>query len=74
MLIRPVKNRFFLPDAMQMLKAMVAEAADAEGKLSVQDYRDKTGIGRNLSIEILEYFDRQGVTRRIGETRQVMEN
>ncbi len=73
MLIRPVKNRFFLPEAMQTLRAMVTEAADTEGKLSVQAYRDKAGIGRNLSIEILEYFDRQGVTRRIGETRQVIE-
>jgi selenocysteine-specific elongation factor len=38
----------------------------------VKQYRDQTGIGRNLSIEILEYFDRQGVTRRIGDVRQIM--
>lgn len=73
LLVRPVKNRFFLPEAIPELKDAMARAADEKQQFTVQQYRDETGIGRNLSIEILEYFDRQGVTRRIGDVRQIME-
>ena len=71
-LVRPVKNRFFLPEAMPQLMAAMSKAADDKQQFTVQQYRDQTGIGRNLSIEILEYFDRQGVTRRVGDVRQIM--
>jgi selenocysteine-specific elongation factor len=72
LLVRPVKNRFFLPEAMPELMAAMTKAADDKQQFTVKQYRDQTGIGRNLSIEILEYFDRQGVTRRIGDVRQIM--
>ena len=71
-LVRPVKNRFFLPEAMPQLMAAMSKAANDKQQFTVQQYRDQTGIGRNLSIEILEYFDRQGVTRRVGDVRQIM--
>ena len=71
-LVRPVKNRFFLPEAIPQLMAAMSKAADDKQQFTVQQYRDQTGIGRNLSIEILEYFDRQGVTRRVGDVRQIM--
>ena len=50
----------------------MSKAANDKQQFTVQEYRDQTGIGRNLSIEILEYFDRQGVTRRIGDVRQII--
>ncbi|MGV0034285.1 MAG: selenocysteine-specific translation elongation factor [Candidatus Azotimanducaceae bacterium WSBS_2022_MAG_OTU7] len=73
LLMRPVKNRFFLPEAMLELKDAMSSAADDKQQFTVKAYRDQTGIGRNLSIEILEYFDRQGITRRMGDVRQIME-
>jgi selenocysteine-specific elongation factor len=57
---------------MPELMAAMTKAADDKQQFTVKQYRDQTGIGRNLSIEILEYFDRQGVTRRIGDVRQIM--
>jgi selenocysteine-specific elongation factor len=72
LLVRPVKNRFFLPEAISELMNAMTRAADDKQQFTVQQYRDETGIGRNLSIEILEYFDRQGVTRRVGDVRQIM--
>ena len=32
-------------------------------------FRDASGIGRNVTIELLEYFDRVGLTRRVGNVR-----
>ena len=70
-LVRPVKNRYFLPDAMTVLKNYLYRAADEKGHFTVQNYRDVAGTGRNLAIEILEYFDRTGVTRRLGDIREI---
>ena len=72
-LVKPVKNRYFLPEAMQTLKAHLNKAAGEKKQFTVQNYRDIAGTGRNLAIEILEYFDRTGVTRRLGDIRQIVE-
>ena len=73
LVLRPIKNRYFLPGALDDLKSDIFKAVDSNNEVSVKSYRDVTGVGRNLSIEILEYFDRQGVTRRLGDKRQILE-
>ncbi|MBT4161134.1 MAG: selenocysteine-specific translation elongation factor, partial [Gammaproteobacteria bacterium] len=72
-LIKPVKNRYFVPEAIETLKLCLHEAANDAGQFTVQQYRDAAGTGRNLAIELLEYFDRLGITRRQGDVRQIME-
>lgn len=71
--IRPVANRFFLPEGLGELARLVRKVANAapQGQFSVRQFRDATDIGRNLSIEILEYFDRTGVTIRMGDKRKL---
>ncbi|MFT7685513.1 MAG: selenocysteine-specific elongation factor [Candidatus Azotimanducaceae bacterium] len=69
--LKPVKNRFFLPEAISTLKEMVIALSKDKphGQFTVIDFRDKSTLGRNLCIEILEYFDQIGFTRRIGDCR-----
>ena len=38
-----------------------------DGMFSAADFRDATDIGRNVTIQVLEYFDRSGFTQRVGE-------
>ena len=67
------KNRFLTPAALEML-AQAAESglATASGdRFTVADFRDWSGLGRNLSVEMLEYFDRAGFTRRAGNERVI---
>lgn len=71
-LVRPVQNRFLLPRALDELKAILLDSVDENDSITVKHYRDATGIGRNLSIEILEYFDRQGITQRQGDIRKLL--
>ncbi|MDB3990206.1 SelB C-terminal domain-containing protein, partial [Pseudomonadales bacterium] len=70
-LIKPVSNRYFLPEGISQLELHVHETSrlNADGKFSVKEYRDVTQIGRNLCIEILEYFDIKRITQRIGDQR-----
>ena len=34
-------------------------------------FRDATGIGRGLAIEILEFLDTLGITQRVGDARKL---
>ena len=40
----------------------------AQEALSIARYRDATGLGRKRAIQILEFFDRTGLTRRVRDT------
>ncbi len=55
--------------------AVIAErvaAANVEGLLTPAEFRDGSGIGRNLAIEVLEYFDKARFTRRSASGRTVL--
>jgi len=67
-LAHPTDNRFMLPAALSEFESLIKSVAHAEG-FTVQMFRDASGIGRNLAIEMLEYFDRKGLTRRDGNVR-----
>ena len=73
-LVRVSRNRFFHPKAIAHLahSAQVLALAAGEPGFNARAYRDATAIGRNLSIEVLEFFDAMGLTRRVGETRQLI--
>jgi hypothetical protein len=43
-----------------------------EQRFTAAQFRNATTLGRNLSIEVLEYFDRMRFTRRVGEARMVV--
>ena len=75
LVLKPVKNRFFLPEAINQLKQTAMNLADEsdQGKFTVIEFRDRVGIGRNLCIEILEYFDRSGFTRRDADHRTIQD-
>jgi selenocysteine-specific elongation factor len=66
-------NRYFLPETVAALAAMAGELASASdnGEFDAAQYRNRTGIGRNLTIEVLEYLDRIGVTRYAGGRRRM---
>jgi selenocysteine-specific elongation factor len=67
-------NRFYLPATLGQLADIARELAEAspEGAFTAQMFKDRSGVGRNLTIHILEYLDRMGATRRIGDARIVL--
>jgi selenocysteine-specific elongation factor len=69
--VRVSKNRFFLPSPLKDLERMAQDLAGAGGAITAAGFRDRSGIGRNLSIEVLEYFDRIKFTRRVGDAHVI---
>ncbi|HEF4759881.1 TPA: selenocysteine-specific translation elongation factor [Pseudomonas putida] len=71
-LVHQVVRDLFYTDAMiRRLAAMLLQLADANPVIQVTAFRDAVGLGRKRSIQILEYFDRLGLTRRIGDKRHI---
>jgi selenocysteine-specific elongation factor len=64
-------NRFFLPETVARLAAIAVDLADQspDGAFTAAAFNDRSGVGRNLTIRILEYLDKIGTTRRIGDAR-----
>src|SRR5207248_3825520 len=40
--------------------------------IDVGQFKDFFGLSRKVAIPLLEYFDREGVTKRVGDVRQVL--
>ena len=75
-LVAPVaKNRFFPPSTLDGLVAVARKlaAASADGHFTAQQFKDASGIGRNVTIEVLDYLDHLGSTKRLGEARVLIE-
>ena len=71
--VKVTENRFFLPASLRHGAKLTEEIAAANGGLiTAAGLRDRTGIGRTVAIEILEYFDRIKFTRRIADEHQVL--
>jgi selenocysteine-specific elongation factor len=64
-------NRFFLSETIvELAQIAAALAAESPGKgFTAIQFKDRSGIGRNVTIEVLEYLDRLGATRREGDGR-----
>jgi selenocysteine-specific elongation factor len=43
--------------------AMALAQASPDGEFDAAGFRNRSGIGRNLTVEVLEYLDRAGHTR-----------
>ncbi len=71
LLVAVSDTRYYLPDELGDLVAIVDELA-ARAPFTVRDFRDAAEIGRNSAIEVLEYLDSKGYTRRNANTRTVV--
>jgi selenocysteine-specific elongation factor len=71
---RVADNRFFLPETLARLADIARElaASSPEGTFTAASFKDRSGVGRNLTIQILEFLDKTGATRRTGDARVVL--
>ena len=56
---------------LDLRKLMVLEKAKSP-KLDVARFKDLTGVSRKYAIPLLEYLDREHVTRRVGDERVIL--
>ncbi|MFZ6046229.1 selenocysteine-specific translation elongation factor [Pseudomonas sp. CR3202] len=74
-LLHQVVKDLFYPDAtIRQLATLARRLQDESGTITAAAWRDRIAIGRKRSIQLLEYFDRIGFTRRIGDQRKIRED
>jgi selenocysteine-specific elongation factor len=64
-------DHYFLEDAVTALAGIVGELSAEHGAARAAEFRDRIGTGRKLAIQILEFFDRVGYTRRVRDEHHV---
>ena len=67
-------NRYLTIVTLRALAGVAEKGARdlPTGRFTVAAYRDWSGMGRNLSVEILEFFDKLNFTRRIDNEREIL--
>ncbi|MEH0870357.1 selenocysteine-specific translation elongation factor [Serratia liquefaciens] len=61
-----VVDRYYLSQRIEQFAALIRELDETQGSANAADFRDRLGVGRKLAIQVLEFFDRSGFTRRRG--------
>ena len=70
---RVAHDHYFLPDVVRELAQVARDIAAEDGVVRAAPFRDRIGIGRKVAIQILEFFDRVGYTRRLGDDHRVIQ-
>ena len=72
-LVRVSPELIFHRDALGQLPAILQAYKTSRGdRISVPAFKELTGITRKYAIPLLEYLDRQRLTRRLGDERVIL--
>jgi selenocysteine-specific elongation factor len=63
------RDHFYPAATVSEMAAILRELEREHGRIRAAAFRDRIGTGRKLAIHILEFFDKVGFTRRIGDER-----
>jgi selenocysteine-specific elongation factor len=67
------EKRLALPATLRELGRLIKAFTDTSGGISVIEAKQLFGLGRNQTIEILEFFDHIGYTKRSGNLRLIVD-
>ncbi len=71
-LIKISDELLFHRSALDTLRRQMATYKLTSSKMDVAKFKELTGVTRKYAIPLLEYLDRERVTRRIGDAREIL--
>jgi selenocysteine-specific elongation factor len=71
-LVKISDDLVFHQNALLNLRKLMALEKTKSPKLDVARFKDLTGVTRKYAIPLLEYLDREHVTRRVGDDRMIL--
>jgi len=71
-LIKVSEDLVFHSEALQNLRRQLGAEKSKSPKMDVARFKDLTGVSRKYAIPLLEYLDRERVTRRVGDERVIL--
>jgi selenocysteine-specific elongation factor len=71
-LVKVSDDLVFHRSALEGLRRQMAAYKAKSAKIDVAQFKEMTGVTRKYAIPLLEYLDRERVTRRIGDAREIL--
>jgi selenocysteine-specific elongation factor len=71
-LIKVSEELVFHQTALETLRQLIAEYKAKSPRIDVTRFKELTGVSRKYAIPLLEYLDRERVTRRVGDERVIL--
>ncbi len=71
-LVKVSDELMFHHTAIEQLRRRLAEYKSRNDRLNVGSFKDLAGVTRKYAIPLLEYLDRERVTRRVGDERVIL--
>ena len=71
-LIKISEELVFHQAALAELRRLMAAEKRKSPKIDIARFKDMTGVSRKYAIPLLEYLDRERVTRRVGDERVIL--
>ena len=71
-LVKISEDLVFHAGALADLRKRMAAEKEKSPKIDVARFKDLTGVSRKYAIPLLEYLDREHVTRRVGDERVIL--
>lgn len=71
-LVKVSDELVFHRGALEALRRLVAAQKLKSSKMDVALFKELTGVSRKYAIPLLEYLDRERVTRRVGDAREIL--
>ncbi len=72
-LVKATDDLYFHSEAMAQLKADLVDFLKKNGEITTPQFKNLTQTSRKFTIPLLEYFDSNRVTVRVGEARRLRE-
>ena len=69
--IRVATDLYYLPSTVDQVRTVLKKFLSEKGEIAAASFRDLIGSSRKYTIPLLEYFDREGLTIRIGDIRRL---
>ena len=71
-LIKISEELVFHRSALEALRRQMAAYRANSSKIDVAQFKEMTGVSRKYAIPLLEYLDRERVTKRVGDAREIL--
>lgn len=71
-LVKVSEGLVFHRNALEGLRRQMAAQKAKSSKIDVGGFKEMTGVSRKYAIPLLEYLDRERVTKRVGDAREIL--
>ena len=72
LLVKVSDELVFHGGALESLRRLIAAQKAKSPKMDVAKFKELTGVSRKYAIPLLEYLDRERVTKRVGDAREIL--